>query len=730
MRLRSLKSKLLVAVSAFVILSGLVIAFLVTQRYSTVLRKAMVGQAENVAHAVALDAADKILINDLVGLQRMLDQQTRSNPSVGYIFVLREGRVLAHTFDQGVPAELMGANEMVSGDQPLFRGIVSTRGEHYLDTAWPIFEGKAGVLRLGFSESHYRRQVAGLWLEIGGFTLGILFMALAGSLLFVRRITRPLAALVEATQEIDRGEPNVRVTVSGQDEIATLAASFNQMVGRQEEYTHRLLEQAMELERAHGQTRAACKIVREISALRTLDEMGAILIGKLKDTMVCPHLVLVALNAAKDTLFVLSGKGTRVFKDPQTIRTVLENLEGMKKITFSRRKPFKPPLVPEDFISAERQAIIPLDDAQVSGAAIIACSGGCNCTDEEIEWVGLILNQNAGALRRAILHEEEVGALKSRVDTSAGFGDIMGKDPKMQVVYKLIEDVAPSDATVLIQGESGTGKELVARAIHRHSPRQGGPFVVINCSAYPATLLESELFGHEKGAFTGALRQKSGRFEQAHGGTVFLDEIGEIPLPAQIKLLRVLQNRKFERLGGEQTLTVDVRILAATNKDLLQEVKKGNFREDLFYRLNVIPIVLPPLRDRRNDIPLLALHFLGRFAAERGKDLREFSSEAMRLLLDYPWPGNVRELENTVEHASVLAKGGQVEAWDLPSALRHSASPPAATLVERELRMLLEILEECGWNKKLAAQRLGVSRSTIYAMLKRHKISVSKPTTH
>ncbi len=294
----------------------------------------------------------------------------------------------------------------------------------------------------------------------------------------------------------------------------------------------------------------------------------------------------------------------------------------------------------------------------------------------------------------------------------------------------MIEDVAPADATVLIQGESGTGKELVARAIHRLSHRREGPFMVINCSAYPATLLESELFGHEKGAFTGALRQKSGRFEQADSGTVFLDEVGEIPPPAQIKLLRVLQTRKFERVGGEQTLTVDVRILAATNKDLLAEVKSGNFREDLFYRLNVIPLMLPPLRERKNDIPLLALHFLRRFAGERSKDIREFSTEAMRLLLDYHWPGNVRELENTVEHAAVLAKGGQVEAWDLPSALRLTASGPPATMGERELKLLLEILDDCGWNKKLAAQRLGISRSTVYAMLRKHNIPISGPTRH
>jgi len=730
MPLRSLKSKLLVAVSALVLISGLVIALLVTQRHNAALRKVMLGQAENLAHAMALDAADKILINDLVALQRLLDQQIRSNPAIGYALVLKDGQVLAHTFEQGVPAQLIPANEATSGDQPHFREIVSQRGELYLDTAWPIFEGKAGVLRLGFSENHLRRQLAALWLEIGLFTLGILMVALAGSLLFVRRITRPLAALVAATQEIARGEPEVRVAVSGQDEIATLAASFNQMVARQEEYTQRLEEQTLELERAHGQTRAACQIVRELSALRTLDEMGAILLGRVRANMLCQHLAVVTLNAARDTLFVLSSQGTRVFQDPEVLQSARETLEGIKKVTFSRKKPFKPPVLPQDFATAPRQALIPMDETQVSGAGVIACSGECRCNLEEIEWVRLILNQNAGALRRAMAHEEELGRLKSRVDSAAGFGELIGKDPKMQVVYRLIEDVAPSDATILIQGESGTGKELVARAIHRHSPRQGRPFVVINCSAYPATLLESELFGHEKGAFTGALRQKSGRFEQAHGGTVFLDEVGEIPLPAQIKLLRVLQTRKFERLGGEQTVTVDVRVLAATNKDLLQEVKNGRFREDLFYRLNVIPIVLPPLRERKNDIPLLAYHFLRRFAGERGKDLQEFSSEAMRLFLDYPWPGNVRELENTVEHAAVLAKGGQVEVWDLPSALRRSAAAPPATLAEREHQSLLEILEECAWNKKLAAQRLGISRSTLYAMLKRHKISVSPPTTH
>jgi DNA-binding NtrC family response regulator/HAMP domain-containing protein len=730
MPLRSLKSKLLLAVSALVIASGLVIALLVTRQYSAALRQAMIGQVESSAQTIALDAADKILINDLVSLQKMLDQQIQSNADLGYILILRDGHVLAHTFDSGVPQELLGANSPLPGERPHLREIVSQKGEYFLDAAWPIFGGKAGVLRLGFSEKNYRRQVAQLWLKIGLFTLGILLIAWIGSIFFVRRITRPLAALVKATKEIDQGESNVQVDVQGQDEIATLAASFNHMVSRQEEYTHRLEEQAMELERAHGQTVTACKIVQEVSALRTLDEMGAILLKRLKDTMLCQHLVLAVLSSAKDTLYILSGQKARIFHEPKIIQMVKDNLEGLKNVTFFRRKLFKAPLLPEDFTLAERQAVIPLSSDQVCGAAIIACPGGCTCNQEEIERVRLMLNQIAGALGRAVLHEDEVMGLKKRLDAATSFGDLIGKDPKMQLVYKLIEDVAPSDATVLIQGESGTGKELVARAIHQHSPRKDGPFVVINCSAYPATLLESELFGHEKGAFTGALRQKAGRFEQAHGGTVFLDEVGDIPLPAQVKLLRVLQTRKFERVGGEQTLTVDVRVLAASHKNLVQEVKNGNFREDLFYRLNVIPINLPPLRERKNDIPLLVEHFLKLFAAARSKDLQGLSSEALRVLLNYSWPGNVRELENTVEHAVVLAKAGQVEAWDLPAAIQSSLPGVSPTLSQREEKALLEILEECGWNKKLAAQRLGISRSTLYLMLKRHKISGSKPTTH
>jgi two-component system response regulator HydG len=721
MRPRSLKGKLLVAVSAFVAVSGLVIALLMSQRYSSSLRLAMLGQAENVAQAVALEAADKILINDLVGLQKLLEQQMHSHSAIGYLFVVRDGQVLAHTFGQGMPAALLQVNDSISSQETRFQKIASATGEHYLDTAWPIFDGKAGVLRLGFSEDYYRRQISGLWLEMGLITLGILLLALVGSLAFVRRITRPLAALVEATQRIDQGNSDVRVPITGQDEIAALAASFNQMVSRQEEYTRKLEVQAHELERAHVQTKAACSIVREVSALQTLEEVGGFLLDRLKDITGCPHPALLAFNTSHDSLFFLSNQSKETCTDAGAVKAVRHILAKIKNPTIVDR-PLDLPVYRE-FPANTRQAVIPFDAGQLNGAVFFSCAAGCACSPEKLEWVRLILTHNAGALRRAILHEEVIGDLKSRVEAAQGFGEIIGKDPKMQVVYKLIEDVAPSDATVLIQGESGTGKELAARAIHRLSPRREKPFVVINCSAYPATLLESELFGHEKGAFTGATRQKPGRFEQANGGTVFLDEVGEISSPAQIKLLRVLQTRKFERVGGERTLTVDVRILAATNKDLRREVEQGNFREDLFYRLNVIPLLLPPLRNRRNDIPMLASHFLKRFASEQGKNLKGFSSEAMRLLLECPWPGNVRELENTVEHAVVLAKGSEIEAWELPSALGQGSTAGAHTLAEKEIRHLLEILNECGGNKKLAAQRLGVSRSTVYAMLKRHNMT-------
>jgi transcriptional regulator with PAS, ATPase and Fis domain len=285
----------------------------------------------------------------------------------------------------------------------------------------------------------------------------------------------------------------------------------------------------------------------------------------------------------------------------------------------------------------------------------------------------------------------------------------------------LISDISNTDSTVLIQGESGTGKELIARAIHFNSHRKNKPFVVANCSAYSQNLLESELFGHEKGAFTGAIRRKTGRFEMAHGGTIFLDEIGEVSSPTQILLLRVLQDHRFERVGGEETLEVDVRVVAATNKNLMEEIRKGTFREDLYYRLNVIPILVPPLRERMDDIPLLASHFLQKFCQEKGKNVPGISQEVLEIFLAHSWPGNVRELENVIEYAIIIAKQEKILLKDLPQYLLQQPLPTkqAFSLQDHEKNLIIKTLEETNWNKHQTAKRLKINRSTLYGKMKR-----------
>jgi DNA-binding NtrC family response regulator len=312
--------------------------------------------------------------------------------------------------------------------------------------------------------------------------------------------------------------------------------------------------------------------------------------------------------------------------------------------------------------------------------------------------------------------------LTQALEKRYSFGNILGKNARMQEIFELISDIADTDSTVLIQGGSGTGKELIARAIHFNSYRKNKPFVVANCSAYSQNLLESELFGHEKGSFTGAIRRKTGRFEMANGGTIFLDEIGEVSPPTQILLLRVLQDHRFERVGGEETLEIDVRVIAATNKNLTEEMKKGTFREDLYYRLNVIPIFVPPLRERKDDIPLLASYFLQKFSQERKKEAISFSPEVMEILLAHSWPGNVRELENVLEHAVIIAKQEKILLKDLPQylLLRPLPTQEFATLQDYEKNLISKTLQETNWNKHKAAKRLNINRSTLYGKMKRY----------
>jgi two-component system response regulator HydG len=735
MRPYSLKTKLLIIISVLVIASGLLISLLVTHRYSKSLFESMTAQAENLAQAIALDATDKILTNDLVALQKMLDYHMTSTPHAAYIFIIKEKQVLAHTFPRGVPVDLIGANDIVLDNYSHHKEIISTDGERYFDIAWAIFSGKAGTLRLGVFEKPFRDQVKQLWMQMSALTFTILLLAIGGSLFFIRRVTRPLAALATAAEEIGEDHLELDLKIPPDIEVGRLALSFNKMLGRIKEYTRNLEEKNQQLDRAHHQTRTSFLISQEINALTTLNEVCAYLVKKLQSIVTCKDMAVVVFNHGSSTLFCFSGQECAAWPEDHS-RIAHEFLAGLKETTFIKNNQEKMVLLPDVYGASEKIVAFPLrHEGQFLGAMLIACPGGCDCVTKDLDIIEIILAQSTGAIRRAIAHEEEIRELRTRIEKSSGFGDLVGKDPQMQVIYKLIEDVAPTDATVLIQGESGTGKELVARAIHNNSLRKDEPFIVINCSAYPATLLESELFGHEKGAFTGAVRQKSGRFEQADGGTVFLDEIGEISPTAQIKLLRILQNQKFERVGGEKTLTVNTRILAATNKDLQQEVKAGSFREDLFYRLNVIPIQVPPLRDRRNDIPLLAKNFLQKFAGEQNKTVQRFSSEAMRLLLNYDWPGNVRELENSIEHATVIVKGKYVEVSELPAGIQQArprnpkiSNGAKHSIMENEKNLLREVLGECNWNKKETAAKLGISRSTLYEKLK--KYNITKPTLH
>ncbi|HDM10355.1 MAG: sigma-54-dependent Fis family transcriptional regulator [Deltaproteobacteria bacterium] len=303
------------------------------------------------------------------------------------------------------------------------------------------------------------------------------------------------------------------------------------------------------------------------------------------------------------------------------------------------------------------------------------------------------------------------------------FESMLGQSRLMQEVFRLIEDIATTDSTVLITGETGTGKGLAAKAIHSKSPRHAGPFVAVNCGAFPEHLLESELFGYEKGAFTDAKTSKKGRLELAHGGTLFLDEIGEISMRMQIDLLRVLEDRVFYRVGGTRPIEADFRVIAATNKDLSQAIRDRTFRQDLFYRLNVISIVMPPLRDRKEDIPILAEHFLRRFRQETNKDIDKISREAMDEMMLYEWPGNVRELENAIERAVVVAKGRTILPEHLPIfAPEHRTVPKGKSLREIEKAHILAVLEETNWNIKKSADTLEIDRSTLYSKIKRYGI--------
>jgi two-component system, NtrC family, response regulator AtoC len=394
--------------------------------------------------------------------------------------------------------------------------------------------------------------------------------------------------------------------------------------------------------------------------------------------------------------------------------------DGMKLIARAKSLPKPPICILMTAYGSEEIAV----EAMKRGADDYIAKGRLQIDELEM--------RIARALRQQNLEVENV-SLHRQLDSKFGLESIIGDSPAMQEVFEIVQQVASSRATVLLQGESGTGKELIAKAIHQLSPRAKQPMVSVHCAALAPTLLESELFGHEKGAFTGAHERRVGRIEQAQGGTLFLDEIGEIDPSIQIKLLRFLGERTFERVGSNKTLTADVRLVVATNKNLEEMVKAGTFRDDLFFRLNVVKIQLPPLRGRAGDIPLLAQSFLREFAKENGKAISEFTADALELLLNYSWPGNVRELRSAIERAVVLCRGEKITARDLPDSVRAgpavSGSDPqpmlerdGLTVTEAEKQLIIRALKETKGNRTLAAKKIGMSRRTLHRKLHAYQL--------
>jgi len=390
--------------------------------------------------------------------------------------------------------------------------------------------------------------------------------------------------------------------------------------------------------------------------------------------------------------------------------------DGMKLITRAKSLSRPPVCILMTAYGSEELAV----EAMKRGADDYIAKGRLQLDELELRIARALRQQNL---------EEENQNLHQQLADKFGLEKLIGQSPAMQEVFDVVKQVAPTPATVLIQGESGTGKELVAKAIHQLSPRARMPLVSVHCAALPATLLESELFGHEKGAFTGAHERRIGRFEQANGGTLFLDEIGEIDASTQVKLLRVLGERTFERVGSNRTLAVDVRLIAATNKNLAAQVKAGAFREDLYFRLRVVEVWLPPLRERPGDVPLLALHFLREIAREYAKPVNDFTADALQALVSYRWPANVRELRNAIEGAVALCRGDRIGLRDLPPAVcgAGAAAVPGAggtiaeqsqmTFQEAEKQLIARALQAAKGNRTAAARQLGISRRTLHRKL-------------
>ena len=423
-----------------------------------------------------------------------------------------------------------------------------------------------------------------------------------------------------------------------------------------------------------------------------------------------------AVAEASDGTEAVTAVGKEVF-DLILMDIRMTNMDGIEALTEIRKIS---PLVPVLIMTAY---------ASVKTAVEALKAGAFDYLTKplDIEELKILIEK---ALEHYHLRAENL-VLKERLRDRFDFSRIIGRGQKMKNLLETLAMVAPSDATVLLMGESGTGKEVVANAIHHNSPRAGQPFIKVSCAALPETLLESELFGHEKGAFTGAVSRREGRFQLAHRGTIFLDEVGEMSLPVQTKLLRVLQEKEFEPLGGVRTVKVDIRLITATSRELDKEVTAGRFREDLYYRLNVVPVTLPPLRERKEDIPPLTDHFLAIYREKNGKRLKGISGKALDLLVRYDWPGNIRELENCIERAVIMAREEFIVPADFPPQIRMLSPdqgkddftiPSGISLDEMERALIVKTLAETGGNRTKTSEILGINRRTLQNKLKQYAL--------
>ena len=489
-----------------------------------------------------------------------------------------------------------------------------------------------------------------------------------------------------------------------------------------------------ELQKMQHQLEMLFEISRQVSAKNSLNELIDSLQAIIKGIFPESHALFLILDAGGNQFLSLEECHPEVVEPLYRFLQELEESGCMEDYLRYLRESKDPQIIthqdgprPPAFLTNILKCYpawfgLPIFvQQQIAGYFLLGSTAPKEYSREDLHFLHVLFAQLASYIRHLVMHEVKTEQLMPPETEKISCGGLIGRAKKMQEIYDLIRLVSGSDATIFITGENGTGKELVAQAIHRFSHRHRGPFVVANCSAYSPTLLESELFGHERGAFTGAIRQRKGRIERAHGGTLFLDEIGDISPATQVLLLRFLQDHCFERVGGERSIEADVRVLAATNRDLAREVEAGRFRDDLYYRLNVIAVHLPPLRERKEDIPLLIHHFLKKYNLKEKKNVREFSSRAMQTLMDYDWPGNVRQLENAVSHAVILAQGDVMRRRHLPRFLKEFTEDAVNTsLAENERRLIMRVLLESNWNKHAAAHRLQLSRSTLYSKIRRY----------